>query len=730
MNWQAKWIKPAADMESRAVLFAKRFRVNGLLLSAVLRMTGMGVYEAEINGRRVSDEVLAPGWTAYMHRLQVQRYDVTSLMAQDNELTVLLGKGWYRSPLLTWEDGTIQKELMALPGGITAELTLDYADGSTETICTDESWTAGESQVRFSELYDGEVFDATFVPAEGAPVVCFDGPTHTLIPQEGVPVREQERVHPARIITTPKGERVIDFGQEITGFLEVETDASAGEIVDVSFAEVLDRDGNFYNENYRGAKCRYHYICREGHQCYKTHLTFYGYRYIRVNAFPGGVEKADLTSFTGVVVHSQMKRTGHIATSDPLLNQLFSNIIWGQKGNFVDVPTDCPQRDERLGWLGDAQVFARTACMNYDVEQFFTKWLRDLAADQHEDGYVGSVIPDVWTHVHDRGRGSCAWGDAATIVPWEVYRAYGNVEMLRRQFPSMCKWVDYIGSVSDDPPLWTGGWQWGDWLGLDAPSGSYKGSSRDAFVATAFYARSTELVIRAGRALGEDVSRYEALYDRIVAAFREAFPEYLTQTECVLAAHFRLAEDPQKAADLLAQKVRAADGGAQLQTGFVGTPYILHVLSGYGYADLAYELLLRREYPSWLYPVTRGATTIWEHWDGIMQDGGFWSRDMNSFNHYAYGAVADWIYGAAAGIQAVEDAPGYERIRIAPCPTDRLEWMEASIRTKHGLVSSRWVTQADGWRCDITTPVEAEIVINGVSRQVAAGSYVLHWPKA
>ena len=729
MEWRAKWIKPAWETGSEAPLFARDFRIEKPLTAAVLRLTGLGVYEAAINGRRVSQDVLAPGWTAYTKRLQVQRYDVTELLTADNTLTVLLGKGWYRSPLLTWDEGTIQMDLMQRPAGITAELTLTYTDGTEDVILTDESWTACQSPVRISELYDGEVVDATFTASENPHVVCFDGPTETLIPQEGAPIREQERICPVGIFTTPKGEKVIDFGQELTGFLEVSVDAKASDVVDVSFAEVMDKEGNFYTENYRGARCKYHYTCRDGQQVYKTRLTYYGFRYIRVNEFPGGVEAADLNNFTGIAVHSEMKRTGHIATSDPMLNQLFSNIVWGQKGNFVDVPTDCPQRDERLGWMGDAQVFARTACTNFDAEQFFSKWLNDLAADQHEDGYVGSVIPDVWTHVHNRSNASAAWGDAATIVPWEVYCTYGNINMLRRQFPSMKKWVDYIGSVTERPSLWVGGWQWADWLGLDAPSGSYKGSSREAFIASAFYARSTELVIKAGKVLGEDVSAYEALYERIVAAFRKEFPEYLTQTECILAAHFHLAEDPQKAADLLAAKVREA--GVQLQTGFVGTPYILHVLSAFGHADLAWELMLRKAYPSWLYPISKGATTIWEHWDGIMPDGGFWSKDMNSFNHYAYGSVADWLYGVAAGIQVMEDAPGYQRVRIAPHPTDKLDWLEASIETRHGLISVKWSKtfepdQADAvWRVAIETPVEAELTLGSEVKLLQPGRHVV-----
>ncbi len=724
MKWTARWIKPAFEAGSEAPVFSRAFRAEKPVARATLRITGMGVYEACLNGQRISEDVLAPGWTAYMHRLQVQSYDVTGLIQAENELTVLLGKGWYRSPLLTWEQGTIQQELMQREPGITAELTLEYLDGTLSALETDESWIVARSAVRFSELYDGEVYDATWVPADASPAVCFDGPTDTLIPQEGAPVREQERLHAARIFTTPRGETVIDFGQNMTGFLEVTANAHAGEIVDVSFAEVLDREGNFYTNNYRGAKCKYHYICREGHQTYKTHLTYYGFRYIRVNAFPGGADRVDENSFTAIAVHSQMERTGHLAASDPMLNRLFSNIIWGQKSNFVDVPTDCPQRDERLGWMGDIQVFSRTACMNFDAETFLNKWLRDLAADQHEDGYVGAVIPDVWTHVKDRGTASSAWGDAAAIVPWEVYRAYGNKEMLRAQFPSMRKWVDYIGTVTHDENLWTGCWHFADWLGLDAPYGEYKGSSREDFIASAFYARSAELVVKAGRVLGEDVTAYEALHERIVAAFRRAFPEYLTQTECVLAAHFHLAEDCQCAADLLAQKVREA--GVQLRTGFVGTPYILHVLSDYGHADLAWELLLRREYPSWLYPITRGATTIWEHWDGIMPDGRFWSDDMNSYNHYAYGSVADWVYGAAAGIQVCEDAPGYERIRIAPHPTEKLDWLEAAIRTRHGLISSRWEKAEGAWRFEITTPVETEAVLFGKVYQLKPGSCVFH----
>ena len=715
MHWFASWICPAESYGDICPAFRKTFFCPENVVSAALRITAMGVYEASLNGGRVGDFILAPGWTVYQKRLQVQQYELRIRPGQENELTVLVGKGWYRGRLAGWLPG--QNSSAALPAALTAELTLRYPDGHTDTICTDASWQTAESAVRFSELYDGETYDAAFEPSVWTPAVICDGPTDTLIEQQGEPVREQERIAPARIFKTPAGEIVVDFGQNLTGYVEIALDGVKGEAVELSHAEVLDKNGNFYTENYRSAKAKYLYFCKDGAQCYKPKLTFYGFRYIRVDRFPGGAEHAAQENFTAIAVHSDMKRTGYLSCSDPLLNKLFENVIWGQKGNFLDVPTDCPQRDERLGWTGDAQVFIRTACLNFDAERFFTKWLADLAADQREDGAVGHVIPNIL-----RQSGSAAWDDAATICPWAVYLAYGNPNILRAQFASMKKWVDYITAHTTTRDLWTGGEHYGDWLGLDAPSGSYKGSSREDLIASAFYAHSTALVIKAGRVLGQDISAYEALYERIVRAFRQAYPVYQTQTECTLAVYFALAEDTQKTTDQLAQMIRSC--GTKLQTGFVGTPYLLHALSAHGYTELAYGLLLRREYPSWLYPVTKGATTIWEHWDGQMENGDFWSSDMNSFNHYAYGAVADWVYTVAAGIQTVEEKPGYAAVRIAPQPDKRLDWLEASVETRHGLVRSRWEKQRDMWRYEIETPVEAEIVIDGRKTLCRPGRYI------
>ena len=648
MVLNAKWIRPAQTTGDVCPVYSKQFSPDQNLSSvahATLSVTAMGVYEASLNGKRIGDFVLAPGWTSYRHRLQVQTYDITDLLSSENELSIIVGKGWYRSPL-AWPDEAHRQEKAQIPAGLIALLTITYTDGSTQLLPTGADWSAYESNVRFSEIYDGETYDAAFDPSS-APIAIaeFDGPSDTLIAQQGEKITEQERILPARIFTTPAGETVVDFGQEITGYVEVSLDAHAGDCVELSHAEVLDKYGNFYTENYRAAKAKFFYFCKDGFQTWHPKLTFFGFRYIRVDQFPGGAKAVRPDNFTAVVVCSDLQRTGFLSSSNPLLNKLFDNIIWGQKGNFVDVPTDCPQRDERLGWTGDAQVFIRTACYNFDTETFYRKWLADLAADQYPDGHVDHVIPAIL----ENQKTSAAWGDAACVCPWELYQAFGDADILRSQFDSMKKWVGYITSSTTTKNLWTGGEHYGDWLGLDAPSGSYKGSSDEDLIASAFYAHSAELVMKAGNVLGEDVSEYETLYKNIVAAFQETWPVYHTQTECILAAHFHLAKDCQAAADQLAKLV--TDAGVQLKTGFVGTPYLLHVLSDYGYVSLAWSLLLRENYPSWLYPITKGATTIWEHWDGIMENGDFWTRDMNSYNHYAYGAVADWVYGNAAGIR-------------------------------------------------------------------------------
>lgn len=716
MEFLAKWIRPQEEMGDVAPVFRKQWTVKKKIKTAKLVITALGVYEARINGERVGDYVLAPGWTSYEKRLQYQKYDITDLLRENNEIRVIVGKGWFRSPMPGWLDSEDKKRRTRQPAGLFAEIRLTYTDDSVEKIVTEQSWECGESAVRFSEIYDGETFDGGFQTKIWKKTEEFPWSTDILIPQEGEIIKEREVISPRSIFTTPAGETIVDFGQEITGYVEISLNAHAGEKIKILHGEVLDKEGNFYNENYRSAKAELNYICAEGYQVWHPVLTFFGFRYLKLEEYP---QKPEPNHFKAIAVYSDIRKTGSIRCSDEKLNQLFSNIFWGQKGNFLDVPTDCPQRDERLGWTGDAQVFVKAASYNYDVERFFCKWLRDLAADQRESGGVGQVIPDYLPE----GQESAAWGDAAVICPWQIYQTYGNREVLEEQFPSMKKWVDYITENTSVPYLWAGGIHFGDWLGLDAPSGSYKGSSREELIATAFYAYSTELLMKAGHIIGKDMTEYQDLYENIVKKFRETYPEYKTQTECVLAVWFRLAENLQETADRLAELIK--EQGVKMQTGFVGTPYILHVLSNYGHVEMAYSLLLRTQYPSWLYSVEKGATTIWEHWDGIMENGGFWSSDMNSFNHYAYGAVADWIYEQAAGIVPLESAPGFSKVRIAPKPDKRLKWLEASIDTRSGRIESRWSYIENKIKYEIFTEVPAEIVIaEETAVWVEPGSYI------
>lgn len=712
---RSEWIKGCEKNLRGGTVYLKNFRCAAKAEKAILKITALGVYEAKLNGERVGDFILAPGWTSYLNRLQVQSYDVTNLLKTENSLEVTVGQGW--RAIANKRDGS--DFLGYRDTALIAELTLVYADGRTESIVTDSSWTARESKLRYTNIYDGDIYDATFKAGSARHCICVDLKKDMLIPQEGEKIVEQERMPALQIIKTPAGETVIDFGQNMTGYVEFSIKGTPGAQATISHGETLDRDGNFYNANYRSADAQIKFICDGEEHVYKSTLTFFGFRYIRLENWPDEIKKEN---FTALVVHSDIRRTGYFECSDETVNKLFKNIIWGQKSNFLDVPTDCPQRDERLGWTGDAQVFVRTASLNFDVERFFKKWLRDLAADQGRDGCVPHVVPNTFD---DMG-GSSAWSDAAVICPWEIYRTYGDKKILEDQFDSMKAWIDWMRERSETGRR-SGGSHFGDWLGLDSPEGSYKGSTPDDLIATAYYKYSTELFIKAAHALGRDVAEYENIPAEAAKAFRREYMENgrvknATQTACVLALYFDITDDRAATATQLNELVKRA---GHLETGFVGTPYLLHALSDNGYAETAYDLLLRREYPSWLYPISKGATTVWEHWDGIKPDGTMWSTDMNSFNHYAYGAVADWMYGAAAGINSDPDRPGFEHIIFRPVTDRRLDFAKASIDTRRGTVASEWRRENGRIKYIFTVPEGccASVIIGGEKHEVGVGTH-------
>ena len=708
---KAGWIRSSKDFGEVCPAFAKTFECKKKVKKATLCITAMGVYEAFINDARVGEFIMAPGWTAYDEHHLFQEYDVTGMLGDNNKIYVTVGKGWYRGELVTWREKNIW-------GGITAliaSLDIEYEDGSFESIRTDTSWKACESNIRFSEIYDGEVYDAAFSTGEMFGVKYLYASKAPLTPQDGPIVKEHEILKPVAQITTPKGETVIDFGQNLTGYVSFTINAKKGEKLCYSHAEVLDADGNFYTANLRSAKVKIEYICRDGVQSYKPHHTFMGFRYIRIDTAPEGFS---MNNVEAVVVHSDMKRTGYFACSNDKINKLFSNIIWGQKDNFLDVPTDCPQRDERLGWTGDAQVFVKTASYNFNVKDFFKKWLRDLAINQTPEGGVPHVIPNV---LGDH-QSSAAWGDAAVICPWQIYLTYNDKEVLEEQIESMTAWIEYIHSRGDEEFLWIGDRHFADWLAMDAEDGSYRGASDQDFIASAYFAYSTSLLIKALKVIGRDSSEYEKLYKNIVSAFKKRFNECNTQTECALALCFDLCDDKAAVVKKLCELIERFDN--KLTTGFVGTPYLLEALSSNGYAQKAYDLLLEEGYPSWLFSVNMGATTIWEHWDGMKADGTMWSTDMNSFNHYAYGAVASWMYENVAGIRIDEEKPGFENVILCPLITERLEWAEASIDTKFGTVRSKWTKDGNKTVYEFDVPNTATLILpKSGEKKLSKGSY-------
>ncbi|MCM3494963.1 glycoside hydrolase family 78 protein [Paenibacillus lactis] len=720
--WDGQWIAaPLAlipEDSTQLPLLRRDFRLEAAVKEARVYATSLGLYELEMNGQRVGDRYFTPGWTSYTHTIQTQTFDVTRMLKQgSNAMGAWLGNGWYKGNL-GWQGG---RNIYGSRLALLLELHVVYEDGRKEIIGTDSSWMAAPGPILMSELYHGETYDARLeIPAwstgddenggwQAAEVI--DHGYDMLKPQINEPVRAIETIRPVQVVTTPEGDTVLDFGQNLVGWVRFRVAGPAGTLVTLQHAEVLDADGNFYTENLRTAKQTISYTLKgEGTETYAPRFTFQGFRYVRLAGFP---EPIDMEAFEAVVLHTDMEETGTFRCSEPLVNQLQSNIRWGLKGNFLDIPTDCPQRDERLGWTGDAQMFIRTAAFLSNTAPFFTKWLSDLAHDQREDGAVPFVVPNILGDSF----GSAAWGDAAVICPWTVYVSYGDGRILERQYESMKQWVSYIQAQGEQEFLWNTGFHFGDWLGLDAKSGDYVGATERDIIASAYYAYSVDLLQKTAVVLGkeDDARKYADLRSNVVKAFREEFVTPAgrlaasTQTAHVLAIFFNLLDEPaeKRAAAKLHRLLE--ESKFHLTTGFVGTPYISHALSKHGMHEAAYKLLLQQDFPSWLYPVTKGATTIWEHWDGIKEDGSFWSSDMNSFNHYAYGAIGDWLYRTVAGIQTVEASPGYKHMVIAPIPGPGLTWAEGSINTMYGPVRSFWrLEEADGlMKVEVTIPPNA-----------------------
>ena len=701
--WAAQWIQSPYDKDVHSIL-GTTVTLPAAPVRARIYAVGLGTYELTVNGEKVGDEILAPFYNDYKLWLQYQTYDVTDMLrAGENRLDAWLGNGWYKGrfgfvPEMANLYGDRQKALV--------ELRVELADGSELVVGSDAGWDARRSPILESSIYDGEVYDARLEseqPTDKA--VLAEAPAAPLSERLSPPVRILDRIPAKELLHTKAGEWVIDFGQLMTGWLEFNCDLPEGAKVYLQFGELLQNDC-FYRDNLRSAKAEYTYISAGRPAHVRPHFTFYGFRFVKVT----GVDSIRLEDFTGCVIHSDLAVIGHVETSNAKVNQLIHNAFWGQIGNFLDTPTDCPQRDERMGWTGDAEVFCPTASFNMYTPAFYEKYLHDMLLEQRRlDGAVPHVVPDILDqiasirHEPQGAFGSCAWADAATMIPWTMYEFYGDKSMLARQYENMKLWTNWIRKQDDEhcgsSRLWTSGFHFADWLALDNPvQGSCFGGTDPYYVASCYYFFSVSATAQAAKALGyaEDYAEYSRLADEIKAAFRR---EYFTdtgriaeptQTAMALALSLGLVPDEARARIQKDLRKKIADRQDHLDTGFVGTYHLCPTLSKNGMSDVAYTLLLNEDFPSWLYEVNMGATTVWERWNSVLPDGLVSDTGMNSMNHYAYGAIVEWMYRFMCGLNPVLEQPGFKRARIAPVSDPRFEFARCTYDSAAGLYESGW----------------------------------------
>ena len=770
---KGKWITAPFEKCSHGI-YRRTFELSSEedIKKARLYISGLGLYEVYLNGEKIGNEFLAPFYNDYNYWIQYQTYDITNMLKVGiNELRVMLGNGWYKGRF-----GFIDN-LDRLYGDrqiMICQLTVDFKNGNQISISSDENFECQKSPILESSIYDGEVYDANLEPIEEKwmPAILADDEmqklSEKLAPRYSLPLIIHEELKPKDIINTPAGEVVLDFGQNITGLFYFTCNEPKGTHIKLQMGEIL-QNGNFYNENLRTAKEEFVYISN-GNICkVRPHFTFYGFRYMKVE----GIKNIELADITATALYSNMKETGHIETSNQKVNRLFLNALWGQKGNFLDVPTDCPQRDERMGWTGDAQVFSATASFNMYTPAFYRKYLHDMCYEQKSlRGAVPHVVPDILDQINvvlrdtqrakelgiqtskenngsgvahaDKGEdvkseelshgdvnegteevemaaGSCAWGDAATIIPWTIYNFFGDRALLEEQYQNMKLWVDYIRMIDETKCgsgyLWTHGFHYGDWLALDNfHKDTCIGATDVYYVASCFYLYSAELTAKAAAILNKnnDFKHYTDLANRVRKALcQEYFTEtgrlaLDTQTALVLALKFNVVPDKFKERTIATLKRKLDEENIHHTTGFVGTPYLCPVLSDNGLAEYAYTLLLNEDYPSWLYEVNMGATTIWERWNSVLPDGSISDTGMNSLNHYAYGSIVEWVYRYMCGINPSEENAGFKEFMIKPYVDNRFEYANAEYYSVYGLIKSGWKKVKNGWKFNITVPFDTK----------------------
>ncbi|MBL4575509.1 MAG: glycoside hydrolase family 78 protein [Opitutaceae bacterium] len=724
-DWKAQWI--GSDLRGGkwttipCPFLRREFALKSPVAKARLYVTALGLVEVHLNGKRVGDTLFSPGWTDYRKRVQYDVYDVSDLIREgDNCVGSILGDGWYCGFL-----GNGGRQHYGDQPRMLLQLEVEYEDGNQELITSDEQWAFAFGPILESDFLKGESYDARlefpgwdsagFSEIDWRPVKLFADQGLKRVARRGPPVTKMEELKPKEISAVViegvvvKKHKLFDLGQNMVGFVRLKIKGEAGLTVQLRHSEILDEKGAPYYDNLRSADSIDSYTLKGTGEIevFEPHFTFHGFRYVELIGFDGEVDEETIT---GVVVHSDTPQTGTFECSNELVNQLQKNIDWGQRGNFLEVPTDCPQRDERLGWTGDAQVFIRTASFNRDVASFFTKWQQDMADGQTESGGIPRLAPSV--HIDKRESGGPAWADAVVICPWNLYLCYGDTRLLERHYDSMRGFITYLENSSREYiyAYEGSGWQgFGDWLSIEADT------PKD-LLGTAFFAYSTSLMGKIAKVLGrkEDEEYLSNLWGKIGEAFQKKYVSDEgqvasgTQTACVLALHFDLAKEKDRPAILDALVADIEKRGMQLSTGFVGCSYLPYALSNEGRLDVAYALLQQTKWPSWLYAVTQGATTIWERWDGWTHDKGFQNFEMNSFNHYAYGSIGEWLYSVVAGLNVDPECPGYKKIIIRPQPGKVMTYAKADYLSVRGLIKVSWVVKDGLFLLDVSIPANTE----------------------
>jgi alpha-L-rhamnosidase len=761
-DWRASFVGPVQDAapesDEPSPFLRREFLIDRPVDSARLYVTALGVCEPYLNGSVVGRQVLMPNWTSYHSRLRYEVFDVgAELRHGPNVLGAILGDGWYRGRL--WSVVGTQRNVYGYRVALLAQLEIAYADGTRQVVGTDMRWRTSTGPILASSIFDGERYDARLElnnwaePGYDAtgwePVETVGHPLRTLVVPTDPPIRRIEGVNPVEVLESPTGKLIVDFGQNLAGRLRITVDGKEGETVTMRHAEVLE-GGELALQPLRTAKAEDSYTLRGGGpETWEPRFTFHGFRFAQIDGWPGHFDPA---SVTAIVLHTDFERTGWFQCSNALVNRLHENAVWGMRGNFLGLPTDCPQRDERLGWTGDAQVFAPAASFLYDVNGLIASWLADLASDQSADGGVPHIVPDIFPSsppsgleegmVRDAiGTSAAAWGDAAVVVPWVLFERFGDAHVLAAQWDSIRKWVNYVAQRAGSDHVWDTGFQFGDWLEPSAPPDAPNdGQTPRALIATAYFARSAGLAARIAEILGHgnEARRYRALAGEVRAAFCATFldgkPLSATGLALTLAFSLAVTDEQRRGAGVQLSEVVAAND-YRVSTGFIGTPVVCDALCDAGDVAGAYRLLLQEECPSWLYQVTMGATTIWERWDALLPDGRINVPETTSFNHYAYGAIVDWLHRTVAGL--VPAAPGYRRIRFAPHPGGDLTEASARHLTPYGPAAISWRRTEDRFDVEVEVPPNtmAEIALPDGSSQsdVPPGSHrwsvLLHTPK-